>query len=266
MSPSESISLATTDVEFDGAVATLWLNRPTVRNALSRQLVTDLGESLELVAARREIGALILAGRGEAFCAGADLREIGNLLADDAVQLELEGAAILDRLAALPIVTVAALHGFAVGGGFSLSLYCDVRIAAEGCRLGFPPAARHWLPPWGLAQLAGWVGVSRAQQIVLAGGMFDTKQAERWGLLERVVPRDALFATAASLANELSATRREVVAEVRSFFAQLRGTPNAEWDRLASESFGRLFATAPAQAAVRDFVARARNTSTTTDD
>lgn len=262
MSQQESLSLATIDVELNGAVAHVWLNRPGVRNALSRQLVTDLGSAIEFVAAREEIGALVLAGRGEAFCAGADLREIGSLSADDAVQLELEGAAILDRLAALPLITVAALHGFAVGGGFSLSLYCDVRIAAEGTRLGFPPAARHWLPPWGLAQLASWVGVARAQQIVLAGGMFDVAKAERWGLIDEVVALSEVQSRAVALARELSATRREVVAEVRTFFGQMRGTPNVEWDRLAGESFGRLFASEPAQQAVREFVARAKNKTT----
>ena len=264
MSKHDSISLATIEVELDGSVAHVWLNRPGVRNALSRQMVTDLGSAIEFVASREEeIGALVLAGRGEAFCAGADLREIGSLVADDAVQLELEGAAILDRLAALPLITVAALHGFAVGGGFSLSLYCDVRIAAEGTRLGFPPAARHWLPPWGLAQLAGWVGVARAQQIVLAGGMFDAATGERWGVVDEVIAPSQMQTRAVALARELSATRREVVAEVRAFFAKLRGTPNVEWDRLAGESFGRLFAREPAQRAVQEFVARARNKDAT---
>jgi len=263
MSQPDSLSLATIDVDFDGSVAHVWLNRPLVRNALSRQLVMDLGSAIDLVAVRSEVGALVLAGRGEAFCAGADLREIGSLAADDAVRLELEGAAILDRLAALPLITVAALHGFAVGGGFSLSLYCDVRIAAEGTRLGFPPAARHWLPPWGLAQLAGWVGVARAQQIVLAGGMFDAAKGERWGVVDEVVAPSQMQTRAVALARELSATRREVVAEVRAFFAKLRGTPNVEWDRLAGESFGRLFAREPAQRAVQEFVARARNKDAT---
>ncbi|MBX3414389.1 MAG: enoyl-CoA hydratase/isomerase family protein [Pirellulales bacterium] len=263
MSLPHSISLGTIDVELDGSMARVWLNRPQVRNALSRQLVADLGSAIEFVAAHEEIGALVLAGRGEAFCAGADLREIGSLAADEAVQLELEGAAILDRLAALPLITIAALHGYAVGGGFSLSLYCDVRLAAEGTRMGFPPAARHWLPPWGLAQLAGWVGVARAQQIVLAGGMFEVTKAERWGLVDEIVALGDMPTRATEVARELSAARREVISEVRSFFAQLRGTPNAKWDRLAGEGFGRLFASAPAQRAVQEFVARARNKDAT---
>ena len=244
------------ELELDGATAIVWLNRPAVRNALDRYLIDDFDRAVEQLRGCEEVRVVVLAGRGEGFCAGADLREIKACSSDEARALELHCAEVFEQLAALPVVLIAALHGFAVGGGFSLAVYCDLRVVARGTKLGFPTTARHWLPPWGLSRLAGWTGVSRAEQILLTAGVFDAERAYEWGLVDHLVDPAEVMPVACRLAESLQHTRRDVVAEVRSFFSQLRGRPHRQWDRIAAKGFHRLFATSQTQAALNEFLDR----------
>lgn len=244
------------ELEIEGTTAHLWLNRPAVCNALDRYLIDEFDQAVERLRGCEEVRAVILAGRGPGFCAGADLREMQACSADGARGLELHCAEVFEQLAALPMVLIAALHGFALGGGFSLAVYCDLRVASPDTKLGFPTAARHWLPPWGLSRLAGWTGVSRAEQILLTAGVFDAQRGAAWGLIDHLVDADDVLPTARRLAEELSSTRHDVVAEVRAFFSQLRGRPHRQWDRIAAEGFQRLFATPETQSVLRGFAKR----------
>ncbi len=246
----------TVTLELGHAVATLCLNRPAVRNALSSELVDQLATHLTTLEGRDDVRALVLTGAGRGFSAGADLAEISRGSAADAAQIERHTAAVFDRMAALPMPVLAALHGFAVGGGFFLSLYADVRIVAAGTKLGFPAVARQWIPPWALSRLAGWVGVRRAEQILLSQSMFTPRQAVRWGLAERVVAADKLLAVARDIAAHLAETPREVTREIREFFAALRGFEHARWDEVANAGFERRFSSPEAQSAMRAFFAK----------
>ena len=142
-------------VEFEtsGPVATLWLNRPQVRNAINATLLEELQAALERVEADDALRVLVLRGRGAGFCAGADLSELGSGRELKAAVRKDRWVSVFERIANLPVPVVAAVHGFALGGGFLLSLYCDWRLASEGAKLGFPPVARRLLPPWGLQRV-----------------------------------------------------------------------------------------------------------------
>lgn len=256
------------ELEVDAGVARLWLNRPHVRNALDRQTIADFAAHVEALERRDDVRVAVLAGRGEAFCSGADLHEIGRLAPAEAKALERQCAEVFDRWATLPIPLVASVHGYAVGGGFLITLFCDVRIVAADARIGLPPVARNWLPPWGLSRLAAWVGPARAEQLLLMAGLLDAQEARHIGLADRVVPPERLLQATDELAQHLAGSRREVVAEVRSFFGQLRGRPHADWDREASRVFERLFATPEAQGALAAFARRgaARGESVTDEE
>ncbi len=235
-------------------MAVLRLNRPQVRNALSRQLIRDMDRCVRAIEADASIGSVVLAGNGASFCAGADLAEFADASSAAAMQEELHSVAVFDRLAALPTPVVAAIHGHAVGGGFLMTLYCDVRLAASGAKLGFPKAAQQWLPPWALSRLASWVGTGRAEQLVLTAGMFSAETAQGWGLVDEVLPPAELLTAARTKAAALTGVRREVVREVREFFRQLRGRDHAHWDRISAQGFARLFGSPAAQAAIHEFL------------
>ena len=217
-----------------------------------------LATAVDQLEARDDIGVIVLRGRGRGFCAGANLAELGALDARAAAESSLVWPRLLDRLAALPIPLVAALHGYALGGGFLISLYCDVRLAVAGTRIGFPQASQFWLPPWGLSRLAAWLGPARAQQMLLFTPEFDAATALKQGLVEAVAPADEFDAVVDEAAARLAGCRRDVVLEARRFFVALAGRPHADWDQLSAEGFARTFGSPAAQAAIRSILERNR--------
>ncbi len=248
MSSSDPVQL-----EVSGAVATLRLNRPEVRNALSVDLVECLARRLAEIREQPALGAVVVCGAGKGLCAGADLSELGSHTPDEAAAFQRRTAEVFDQLAELPVPSVAAIHGFAVGGGFFLTLYCDLRLATPDARLGFPAAARQWIPPWALSRLASWVGVRRAEQLLLTQSLFTTASAAGWGLVDEVVPNDQLLSGAQALAERITDTPREVVREIRQFFSALRGFEHRTWDQLSSAGFQRRIGAPAAQQAMQAF-------------
>jgi len=234
-------------------VATLLLNRPRASNALSAAMMVELAEALADVDSRTDIRAVVLRGSGRGFCAGADLNELARQ--DTAGVASVEGplSEVLARLEYMSKPTVASLHGYALGGGFLLAIYCDFRIAAVGTRIGYPRSAAHWLPAAGLARLADWVGPLRAQQLVLNPGGIGADEARRLGLVDQLVSPEELATTTESLAGRLAEVSPTMVAEARRMFRQLLGHRGDPWDRAAVTGFARCLVTPEAQDALRAF-------------
>lgn len=178
-----------------GGVAVLTLDRPDASNALHGEMLLEIGLALDLVDADASVRALVIHGAGRGFCAGADLAEFVDL--SDAFagrEASLAGQDVANSLAALPVPTFAALHGFAVGGGFELALACDLRIAAPGTRLGLPETKLGLIPGYGGTQrLPRIVGAGRALDLILTGRMVDADEAQTMGLVSRI-EEDALEA------------------------------------------------------------------------
>ncbi|MGR3462869.1 MAG: enoyl-CoA hydratase/isomerase family protein [Roseovarius sp.] len=173
---------------------TVTLDRPDKANALTEAMLAELADIAE--AAHGNARALILTGAGKVFSAGADLDAARAGLATSPLWERLSGA-----IAALPVLTVAALNGTVAGGALGMVLACDLRIAAKGAgafypvmRLGFRPQ------PSDPARLAALIGPARAKMILLAGAKIATDEALAWGLFDRAVPRDDLIARARALA------------------------------------------------------------------
>jgi enoyl-CoA hydratase/carnithine racemase len=246
------------EIEFAPPRATLWFNRPEGANALDRAMFDALATAVDLLEARDDISVIVLRGRGRGFCAGANLAELGALDGQAAAESSLVWPRLLDRLAALPIPLVAALHGYALGGGFLISLYCDVRLAVDGTRIGFPQASQFWLPPWGLSRLAAWLGPARAQQMLLYTPELDAAAALKHGLVEAVAPAAEFELLVEETATRLAACRRDVVLEARRFFTALAGRPHSDWDRLSAEGFARTFGSPAAQQAIRAILERSK--------
>ncbi|HEY4955807.1 MAG TPA: enoyl-CoA hydratase-related protein [Gemmatimonadaceae bacterium] len=192
-------------VAADG-IATLTVNRPDKLNALNAATITDLGAAIDEVRQRDDIRGLILTGAGRAFVAGADISELAAETAVSARELALKGQRIFGRFETSPKPVIAAVNGFALGGGCELALACHIRIASEQAKFGQPEVKLGILPGYGGTQrLARLVGKGRALQLLMTGETIDAAEAYRIGLVNRVVPADALIQSATEMLRQILA-------------------------------------------------------------
>lgn len=194
------------DLEIAGGIAEIWLNRPKSLNALSSKLFDQLDEALQAVAAA-QARVLILAGRGpRAFSAGADITEFVHVDSTVEARASHYRRDAYARLEALPMPTIAAIHGYALGGGAELTLCCDIRIAADNAVFGFPETGLGTYPGAGGTQrLPRAVGRSNALWLVSSGQRIDAQRALEIGMVNRVVPADLLMEQARALAATIAA-------------------------------------------------------------
>ena len=187
--------------EKKGAVAYVTLNRPRVLNALNRQTWKELRTVFEDARDDAEIRGVILTGAGDkAFIAGADIGELAHVTAVEAEQSSSYGQAVLDLIENLGKPVIAAVNGYALGGGCETAMACTIRVAAEHAKFGQPEVTLGLIPGGGGTQrLPRLVGKGRALQLILSGGMIDAQEAHRIGLLNEVVPGDLLIRAEAIL-------------------------------------------------------------------
>jgi enoyl-CoA hydratase len=189
-------------IERESGVAMLTLNRPDKLNALDRELRNAIALAFEELAADEEIRVVILTGAGRAFSAGIDLRELGG-----EGSMEASGAAefsLIRAMHAYPNPIIGAINGHAITGGFELALACDVIIASSAAVFGDTHARVGIVPGWGLSQkLPRLIGISRAKELSLTGNFIGAEQAERWGLVNRVVAPEELMPTCRALALDM---------------------------------------------------------------
>lgn len=188
-------------VEREGGLATLTLDRPDKLNALSRELRTAIERAFRELQDDPEVRVALLTGAGRAFSAGIDLVELGGESADDSGAGERSMIAALDDFEG-PIV--GAINGHAITGGFELALACDVRVASTKAVFGDTHARVGIVPGWGLSQkLPRMIGIGRAKELAFTGNFIDAHQAERWGLVNRVVEPEELLPTCRRLAEDM---------------------------------------------------------------
>jgi enoyl-CoA hydratase len=200
------MALVAVEVGADG-VAVVTLNRPEAMNALSKALRAELAAVMRDMDVRADVRAVVLTGAGErAFTAGLDLKELG---ADASAMADATG----ESAEANPVKAVeqcskpviGAINGVAITGGFEVALACDVLIASETARFADTHARVGIMPGWGLSQkLSRLIGIYRAKELSLSGNFLDAPTAERWGLVNRVVPAGELLAAARKLATDMA--------------------------------------------------------------
>ncbi len=220
MSPTRS-SEAVLLVEHADGVATLTLNRPRAMNALSSELRRHLLEVFEALAADDSVRVVILTGAGDrAFCAGLDLKELAGepgAAADDAARAAGGGGDLIAAIEGFDRPIIGAINGVAITGGFELALACDVLIASTHARFADTHARVGILPGWGLSQkLPRLLGVYRAKELSLTGNFVDAAQAERWGLVNRVVPPEELLPSCRALAADMMSCLPEMVSAYKA--------------------------------------------------
>ncbi len=177
-----------------GSSGIILLNRPEAMNALDSAMLRDMEKSLDELEKDDGVRVIIITGEKN-FCAGADLREMKEMGPEEAGRFAELGHRVFDRIENCAKPVIAAIRGYALGGGSELALACDIRIAGESARFGQPEVTLGLVPGFGGAQrLARLVGTSRAKELVLTGKIIDSNEAEFIGLINRVVPDSELMA------------------------------------------------------------------------
>ncbi len=202
--------------ETDGPVAIVSLNRPAVLNAYNVTMRDALFAVLTAVRDDPEIRVMILRGNGPAFSTGGDVREFGSAPSPTVARAVRFQRDVWGTLKSLPQITIAAVHGYAVGGGFEMALLCDLCIAADNARFGLPETGLGMIPGVAGTQTASRLfGLGRALDLVLTGRMLSATEAQHFGLVTRVVPVAELQPEALALAHSLSAIEPSLAARTK---------------------------------------------------
>lgn len=200
------MALDTITYEKQDNIAVVTINRPKALNAINKKVIEDLDQVLDAFDSDRSLRALIITGSGDkAFVAGADIVEMSALEPDDADAFAKKGSAVLRRLELLKIPVIAAVNGFALGGGTEIALACDFIYASEKAKFGQPEVLLGLMPGFGGTQrLARFIGLPRARELIYSGNQIDAKQALEWGLVNKVCAPDKLMDEALTLAKTIA--------------------------------------------------------------
>ncbi len=229
--------------EQKGRIAVVTLNRPDSLNALNAGIMSEIVDCFAAIDRNRDIAVSVLTGAGRAFAAGADIREMQpQTFSDMYVEDYFAG---WDRFAASRKPVIAAVNGFALGGGCELAMMCDVIIASEKAKFGQPEIKLGVTPGMGgSVRLTKAVGKAKAMDLVLTGRMIDAAEADRIGLVSRVVPHDTLMEAALGAAGEIAGFSIPSLMAAKEMVARALELPTTEGVKFERRLFQGLFATA----------------------
>ena len=232
-------------VQDTDLVRLITINRPDQLNALNKATIQELHEALKAAERASEVRVVILTGSGEkAFVAGADIKEFASFDITQGKQLAAKGQELLfDLIENMSTPVIAAVNGFALGGGLELAMSCHFRIASENARMGLPEVSLGVIPGYGGTQrLARLVGKGKAMELIITAGMIPAEDALRWGLVNYMVPQVDLITTAAKYAAQICKNSPMAIASA------IRAV-NAGYDKKVDgfvkeiEEFGKCFGT-----------------------
>ncbi|MDQ3260398.1 MAG: enoyl-CoA hydratase [Burkholderiales bacterium] len=243
-------------VETRGKVGLIRLNRPQALNALSPALIKDLGEALDIFEKDNAIGAIVITGNDKAFAAGADIKVMQNFSYMDAYLSNYitDG---WEKVAHCRKPLIAAVAGFALGGGCEMAMMCDFILAAENAKFGQPEIKLGVIPGAGGTQrLTRFVGKAKAMEMVLTGRMMDAEEAERSGLVSRIVPLAELLEEAVRVAQQIAELSRPVVMMAKESVNRSYETSLAEGILFERRAFHSAFATDDQKEGMAAFIAK----------
>jgi len=236
-----------------GGVGVVTLNRPKALNALCAQLLSELNVALKDFDKDKEVGCIVLTGSSKAFAAGADIKEMSNLTFPETYQKDLFGGT--DEISRISKPIIAAVGGYALGGGCELAMMCDIIIAAENAKFGQPEILLGTIPGIGGTQrLTRAIGKSKAMELVLTGSNIDAKTAESAGLVSRVVPDDKLLESAVETATKIASFSKPIVAMAKEAVNTAYETTLKEGLHFERRLFHSTFATNDQKEGMKAFV------------
>ncbi len=211
---------------LDAGVVELVIDRPEALNALNIQVLLSLKAALETLASDASVRVILLRGAGEkAFVAGADIREMQTMGRSDAAQFSRLGHSVCLLLESMPKVTVAAVHGFALGGGTELALACDFILASEKAQFGLPEVGLGVIPGFGgTIRLARTLGLARAKELVFSGERIGASEAVQLGLVRKALPQDGFFDEVRKQAAKIARNSLSAVSAAKSLMNEFEET------------------------------------------
>ena len=249
-------------LETKGSIGVLTMNRPEALNALNEQVLRDLDAALDQAEAQEDLLVLILTGAGRSFVAGADIAQMKDLSPMEAKKFGLYGNGVFLKLENFPKPVIAAVNGFALGGGCELAMSCDIRVASEKAKFGQPEVGLGITPGFGGTQrLARIVGTSNAMELILTAKTISAAQAQEMGLVSHVYPPEELMDKALELAQAIAANAQVAVRESKAAIRRGLQTDMATGAAFEAEAFGLCFATEDQKDAMKAFVNKEKVTA-----
>jgi enoyl-CoA hydratase len=242
--------------QVDDGIATITFNRPKALNALNSALLKEFSQALDALAADDTIRVLILTGSGDkAFVAGADISELAKYNTLTAKTFSENGHAIFARLQALPVAVIAAVNGFALGGGTEIAIACDFIYASENAKFGQPEINLGLIPGFGGTQrLPRLIGANRAKELVFTGKMISAAEAEQIGLVNKVVAADQLMAEVMQTAREIASKGQVSLRAAKQAINHGLNTDLATGIHIEVEGFGMCYGSADAKEGTAAFL------------
>ncbi len=232
-------------VAIEERVATITINRPAKLNALNKETISDLSKAIKLLSKNEEVRAIILTGSGEkAFVAGADISEFANYTVVEGAQLAAEGQETLfDFIENLKKPVIAAVNGFALGGGLELAMACHFRVASDNAKMGLPEVTLGLIPGYGGTQrLPQLVGKGRAMEMIMTAAMISAEEAKQYGLVNHVVPQAELLSFTTVIAQKIIKNAPFAIAKaIKAINANYEDGKNGFDTEI--KSFGKCFGT-----------------------
>jgi len=236
--------MALVETAYEGRVATVTLNRPEAMNAANGALLREVMAVFSGLASNEDVGAIVLTGVGKSFAAGADIAEMHEYTPNQARAYSELGQAVTGLIEHVSQPTIAAVNGFALGGGCELALACDIRLAAANARFGQPEINLGIMPGWGGTQrLARICGPGFARELVFTGRMCDAEEALRWGLVNAVYPKEELMPRAMEMATAIAGKSRVALQNIKLATLRALDQDLAGGLRLEADLFGMCFST-----------------------
>lgn len=233
------------DVRVDGGIGVVRVNRPDKLNALNADVIDEMAATFAELRDAPDVRGILLTGAGEkAFVAGADIAELARMGPLDGVRVSRQGQRAFRMLETMPKPTVAAINGFALGGGLELALACHLRTASSKARFGLPEVKLGIIPGYGgTVRLPRLVGRGRAMELILTGEMIDAAEAHRIGLVNRIFEPDALLGETQALLSRIIANGPVALALAIESVDHAAGSHTEDGLRFESDLFGLLAGT-----------------------
>jgi len=243
--------------ELTEGILTITINRPDKLNALNHETIAEVGKAISAAESNVEVSGIILTGSGtKAFIAGADISEFADFNLEEGKKLAADGHKVFDSVEACKKPVIAAINGFALGGGCELAMACHMRIAAENAKFGQPEVKLGLIPGYGGTQrLPQLIGKSKAIELLMTADMIDANEAFRLGLVNYVVPQDQLRAKCLEVLNKIKVQAPIAIAEIVK-------TVNAHYHKKEDgfqaeiEAFGSCFVTEDFKEGTQAFLAK----------
>ncbi len=232
-------------ISIEEKIATITINRPTKLNALNKKTINDLQKAFKLLAKNNDVRVIVLTGSGEkAFVAGADISEFANYTIEEGTALAADGQEkLFDFIENLKKPVIAAVNGFALGGGLELAMACHFRIASDNAKMGLPEVSLGLIPGYGGTQrLPQLIGKGRAMEMIMTAGMLNAEEAKQYGLVNHVVPQAELITYCNAIAEKIIKNAPIAISKaIKAINANYKDGKNGY--EVEIKSFGKCFGT-----------------------